>query len=466
MQDTVAMPAPQKKPQPQDTVAMPAPLRYPRPAYAWYCLGVICFAYLFGFMDRIIVGLLTPAIEKDLGLTDAQMGVIQGFAFALFYTFFGLPIGWAADRTSRKWLLTGGTALWSLMTAGAGLVRSFGGLFVTRAGVGVGEATINPCTTSLVSDYFRPETRPKAFGVFTMSTAFGTIATYLGGGAVLAFVGLIGSGGGVFDMPLLGPIPAWQAVFIIIGVAGLVPALLMALTVREPPRRGFLATGRRANWSDTWRFLKPNLGTLACLYFGVAFIVGPIYGWVNWLPAYFVRIHDWSVPKFSVIYGIGAGLAGLFSALSSGYVTNALKARGFADGTMRTILIGGIGLILGTGFAPLLPTAALAMAGYVAAGLFVNYAPSQALAAIAEMTPNELRGFLTSIYTLVVGIAGAGMGPFAMGWVTTHLFADPMKIGQSMALVTFVMGITGIALVAIGLGAFRRSLSRVTWSVG
>ena len=135
------------------------------------------------------------------------MGMIQGFAFALFYTFFGLPIGWAADRMSRKWLLTAGTALWSLMTAGAGLVRSFGGLFMTRAGVGVGEATINPCTTSLVSDYFRPETRPKAFGVFTMSTALGTIVTYLGGGAILAFVGLVGTGGGVFHMPLHRPDP-------------------------------------------------------------------------------------------------------------------------------------------------------------------------------------------------------------------------------------------------------------------
>ena len=100
------------------------------------------------------------------------------------------------------------------------------------------------------------------------------------------------------------------------------------------------------------------------------------------------------------------GIAGILSAVSSGFVTNWLKSRGFMDGTMRTILIGGIGLILGTRVSPLLPTAAMAMTGYVFAGLFVNYAPSQALTAIAEMTPNELRGFLTSIYTLVVGIAG------------------------------------------------------------
>ncbi len=436
---------------------------YPRQAYSWYCLGVICFAYLFGFMDRIIVGLLTPAIQADLALTDTQMGIIQGLAFAVFYILFGLPVGRAADRVNRAWLLTAGTTMWSLMTAGAGLVRSFTGLFVMRAGVGIGEATLNPCATSLVGDLFPPKSRPKAFGIYTMSTALGTGVTYLGGGLILGFVG-VGTGGNTFDMPLLGPIPAWQAVFIIIGLAGLVPALLMALTVREPARRDLVAgASAQPGWADTRAFLRQHRTTLLCHHLGVAFIVLAIYGWVNWLPAFFLRLHQWPVPRFSIWYGIFGGLTGILSAISSGFVTNWFKQRGYTDGAMRTVLVGGIGLTLGTGIAPLLPTPELALAAYAISGIFANYPAAQALAAVAEITPNQLRGFVTSIYIMVIGIAGAGLGPFAMGWVTDHVFADPMKIHYSMALVTIVMGLLGSGLIAYGLKPYRASLAQVTW---
>jgi MFS family permease len=446
-------------------VAVPASTRsYPNPAYAWYCLSIICFAYLFGFMDRIIVGLLTPAIQADLGLSDSQMGVIQGLAFAVFYTLFGVPLGLAADRSNRKWLLTAGTAFWSLMTAACGLARSFGGLFGARVGVGIGEATLNPCAASLIGDYFEPKTRPKAYGIYTMSTAFGTGLTYILGGAVLAFVG-VGTGGNTFSMPLLGEIPAWQAVFIIIGVAGLVPALLMAFTMGEPKRMDVAVDApARASRADIMAFLKLNRTTLICHNFGVAFIIMAVYGWVNWMPAFFVRVHQWDVPTLSIYYGIFGGITGIISAISSGYVTTWLKARGFTDGAMRTVFIGGLGLTIGTSIAPLMPTPELALIFYVLAGVFANYPPAQALAAIADITPNQLRGTITAIYVLVIGIGGAGLGPFAMGWVTDNVFGDPMKINYSMALVTFVMGTAGTILIAYGLKAYRGSLTRVTWS--
>lgn len=437
---------------------------YPKPAYAWYCLSIICFAYLFGFMDRIIVGLLTPAIQSDLGLSDSQMGVIQGLAFALFYTLFGIPLGLAADRFNRKWILTAGTTVWSLMTAAGGLARSFGGLFAARVGVGIGEATLNPCATSLIGDYFEPKTRPKAFGIYTMSTALGSGLTYILGGAVLAFVG-VGQGGNTFSMPFLGEIPAWQAVFVIVGLAGLVPALLMAFTMGEPGRMDVSAdTSERASRADIMAFLKINKTTLLYLNFGVAFIIMAVYGWINWMPAFFVRVHQWDVPTFSIYYGIFGGMTGVISAISSGFVTNWFKARGFADGTLRTVFIGGLGLTIATTVAPLMPTPELALTGYVMAGLFANYPTAQALASIAEITPNQMRGTVTAVYILIMGIGGAGLGPFAIGWVTDNVFADPMKIHHSMALVTLVTGTTGTILIALGLRSFRASLARVTWT--
>ena len=426
--------------------------------YSWYCLGIICFAYFFGFMDRLIVGLLTPAIQADLGFTDTQMGQIQGLAFAVFYSLFVIPIGWAADRFSRVRILTTGTAVWSLFTAGCGLVRSFGGLFGMRVGVGIGEATLNPCTASLIGDLFEPRDRPKAFGIYTMATAFGTGLVYVFGGLLIAFTMQ-----GV-NMPILGHVPGWQAVFIIIGLAGLIPAVLMAFTVREPKRKEIAKDkSEKPSWGEIFTFLNQNKTTLICHHFGVAFILMAVYGWVNWLPSLFARVHDWSIPQFSIWYGLFGGMFGIISAISSGFVTNWFKDRGNTDGAMRTVMWGGLGLTIGTTIAPLMPTPELCLALFAVAGVFSNWPPAQALAAVNDMTPNQLRGVVTSVYILVIGIGGAGLGPFAMGWVTDNVFGDPNQIHYSMALVTIVMGTLGTLLIAYGLKAYRESLSRVTW---
>jgi MFS family permease len=434
---------------------------YPNPAYAWYALGIVCFAYVFAFIDRILVGLLTPAIQADLGLTDSEAGIIQGLAFALFYTLFGIPLGLLADRINRKWLLAAGATIWSLMTAACGLSRGFWQLFGARVGVGVGEATLNPCAASLIGDYFKPETRPKAFGVFTMSTAFGTGLTYLTGGYVIYLVTQYES----ISLPLLGELRPWQAAFMIIGLAGLIPAVLMAFTVREPARRD-LAKGAKAGASlaDTLAFLKKNKLTLFCHNLGVALVIMAVYGWVNWMPTFFVRIHDWSPAKFSFYYGIFGGLCGIISALSSGFVTAWFKKRGYVDGTMRTVLWGSVGLTLGAGVAPLMPTPELALGLFALTGIFSNWPTAQALMALNEMTPNQLRGLLTSIYIFVVGLLSAGFGPFAMGWVTDNVFADKQAVHYSMALVTLVTGALGSVLITFGLKSYRASLSRVDWT--
>jgi MFS family permease len=297
-----------------------------------------------------------------------------------------------------------------------------------------------------------------------MSTAFGTGLTYILGGALIGFIG-VGTGGNTFDMPLLGPIPAWQAVFIIIGLGGLIPALMMAVSVREPARQD-LAVGAntKATWPEIKAFLMQNKTTLICHHFGVAFIIMAVYGWVNWMPTFFARIHEWSIASFSIYYGIFGGITGIISAISSGFMSNWFKSKGFADGTLRTVMFGGVGLTIGTSIAPLMPSPEMALAFYVLAGIFANWPPAQALAAVAEMTPNQMRGIVTAIYILIIGIGGAGLGPFAMGWVTDNVFADKNSIHYSMALVTFVMGTIGTILIAYGLKAFRGSLDRVTWA--
>jgi MFS family permease len=433
---------------------------YPNRPYAWYVVSIICIGYVFAFIDRIIVGLLTPAIQADLGLTDSQAGLLQGLAFALFYTLFGLPIGWMADRWNRKWLLTIGMAVWSIMTALCGAATSVMALFLARIGVGIGEATLNPCASSMIGDYFPPKVRPKAFGVYVMGTAIGTGFTWLAGGLV---IGYFASTGGL-SLPFFGDLKPWQATFVAVGLPGLLIALLFVMTVQEPTRKDLAAKQKgNASWEETKIFLKTNRVTLFCHHAGIALIILGIYGWINWMPTYFIRLHNWQPADFALWYGAFGIVTGIISAMGSGWLASKVKAAGTIDGTLRVCLVGCIGCAVGGVLAPLMPTPQLALTVFIITGLFTNFPSVLALASINEMVPNEMRALVTAIYIMMVGLLSSGLGPFAVGALTDNVFADKQAVGLSIAWVSGVTGIIGCALLAYGLKPFRESLARVTW---
>ena len=155
---------------------------YPSESYAWYVVGVLTLAYIFSFIDRQILNMMVGPIMRDLKITLTQMSLLQGFSFAVFYTFFGIPLGRLADTKSRRMIIIGGITFWSLMTAGCGLAQRYWQLMLMRMGVGVGEASLSPSAYSLIADYFRPEKRATANGVYGMGIYLGTgIATILSG---------------------------------------------------------------------------------------------------------------------------------------------------------------------------------------------------------------------------------------------------------------------------------------------
>ena len=432
---------------------------FPNPAYAWYVVFVIFLGYMFAFIDRIIVGILTPAIQADLGITDTQSGLLQGLAFALFYTVFGIPLGWLTDRWNRKWLMTIGMTVWSGMTACCGLAKGFGFLFFARLGVGMGEGSLNPCATSLISDYFPPRTRPRAFGIYVMGTALGTGLTYLIGGLLLKWLAERGG----LDIPGFGHLKTWQAVFVLIGVPGLIPALLFAFTVREPVRREVATKGARASVSDIRAFMGSNRVTLFCHHAGIALVLMTVYGFVNWMPTFFLRVHAWQPQQFAITYGTYGMVAGIFSAFSSGWLATWLKDRGYIDGTFLALIIGCAGCVIGGTIAPLMPTPEAALWVYILTGVFANYPSVAGLSAIAEVVPNEMRGIITSIYIMLTGLLSSGIGPFAVGFVTDAVFGDKAAVGSSMVVVSLITGVPGVLLLIIGRNSFRDSLARATW---
>ncbi|MGH7286483.1 MAG: spinster family MFS transporter, partial [Myxococcota bacterium] len=192
----------------------------PSRAYANYVLGVLVLVYVINYVDRQLISILIEPIKAEFGASDAQMGILTGFAFAIFYTVAGIPVARLADVWLRRSVIAIGLAVWSGMTALTGLSRSFSELWLARIGVGIGEAGGTPPSHAILSDYFPPDRRASVLGIFSLGVPIGTLVGYSLGGWIGEHFG-------------------WRAAFLWIGLPGLALAGLVRLTVREPPRGVF-----------------------------------------------------------------------------------------------------------------------------------------------------------------------------------------------------------------------------------
>ena len=187
-------------------------------------------AYIFSFIDRQIINLLVEPIREDLQLTDTQISLLQGIAFALFYTLMGIPIARLADAANRRAIIAAGVFLWSLMTVMCGLAKSFGQLFAARIGLGIGEAALSPPAFSLFTDYFPPGKVTRAIAVFSGGSFLGAGLAYIIGGYVVDFVTRLD----VVDIPVFGQVRTWQMAFIAVGL----PGMLLRAAGAVPARTG------------------------------------------------------------------------------------------------------------------------------------------------------------------------------------------------------------------------------------
>ena len=191
-----------------------------------YALGVLVVVYTFNFIDRQILSILLEPIKHELLLSDTQLGLLTGFAFAMFYATLGIPIARFADRGNRRNLIAVSLAIWSAMTALSGAAVNFVYLLIARIGVGIGEAGCSPSSHAMIADYYPIRTRATALGVYALGIPIGTLFGFLAGGWINQYFG-------------------WRAAFLVVGLPGLILALLVRFTVREPPRG--MAEGRDAS---------------------------------------------------------------------------------------------------------------------------------------------------------------------------------------------------------------------------
>ncbi|MDC0587088.1 MFS transporter [Gammaproteobacteria bacterium] len=430
---------------------------YPSSQQAWYGVVILTLAYILSFLDRQLLSLVVTDVKSDLDLTDSQVSIILGFAFALFYTTMGIPIGRLADKKSRRTIIGIGITVWCFMTAVTGIVKTYAQLFIARIGVGVGEATLSPSALSIISDYFPKEKRGTAMGFFNMGVSVGSgIALILGGQIVAYFADFP-----PIILPLVGQIYEWQALFIFIGIPGLLVALLMS-TIKEPSRKGKMTVVNESGSSseeisikDTIRFIYQRKEAYGWLFLSMACSVLIGYAFLSWLPTMYIRSYNIGIPTITLWLGVAFLIGGPFGATMSGWLGDKLYKKYNNSSHVMLFAYSMIILTVAAVLVPLMPSYQTATLMFIPQ--IVTAAGQTALAPVAmiNITPNQLRGQVTAVYFFVISMTGYTLGPTSVALITDFIFKDESLIMYSMSIVSLVVGLIGIYAGFKSLNYFR-----------
>ena len=426
-------------------------------------MAILVATAVLSYTDRQVLSLLVDPIRADLGISDTQISLLLGTAFAVVYGVAGIPLGWLADRTSRRNLIFGGVIVWTLGTLACGLSQSFGQLFAGRLVVGLGEAVLSPAAISLISDYFPPSRRGTAVACFLSGIAMGIGAAILIGGGVLHFVQV----GALAGTPLADLAP-WRMVLLLIGAPGLLWALVI-LAIREPVRRGAetaaeneVASGSQVAGSSEgvgdrgasapvaaagWSKVIPIYAVVA-----IASLVDNAVG--AWAPTLLTR--EFQLDRAQVGVQLGILLTAAFGGgvLIGGWLADKAGVTGGWSRKLLVCLVAG-GLILPVAATLNAANVTLVMLSIPAYFALSGIVTACGFSAILDVVPNRSRGLAMSIsFFLNVAIGGA-VGPTAVAMASDHLFGGESGLGPAIAVTVAVFyGVAIVALIA-ALSRFR-----------
>ena len=367
------------------------------PAVRNYALGVLVVVYTFNFIDRQILSILLEPIKQDLGLSDSALGMLTGFAFALFYATLGIPIARFADRSNRRNLIAWALAIWSAMTAVSGLAQNFWHLLLARIGVGVGEAGCSPPAHSILADYFPTENRATALGIYSLGIPFGILFGFIAGGWLNEFFG-------------------WRVAFFIVGVPGLLLAILVRFTLREPPRgmaEGRVADEEQPTIMETFRFLwsKRSFRHMA-VGGGLTAFVG--YGVITWVPSFLIRSYGMSTGDVGTYLGLILGIPGGIGIALGGYLADRYGARD----TRWYLWIVSVALIASTPlfFGVYLSNTAFASLMFLILPILLgNFYQATTFSQTQGLVSLRMRSVAAAVLLFILNMIGLGAGPQAVG---------------------------------------------------
>lgn len=433
---------------------------YPASGVAWYSVLVLMVMYVFSFIDRQIIGLLVGPMERDMHLTDTQVGLMGGTGFALLYSFLGLPIARFADRHSRRGIIAVGVLIWSIMATACGLARTAVQLFFARMGVGVGEAALSPSAYSIITDSFPRSSLGKAFGVYNIGITVGAGIALLVGGIVVKQVSAAGAS---FTLPIFGAVRAWQLVFIITGLPGAFLPLLL-LTFREPRRTGLLSASSGRTYVEVLGYIWQNKAFYSLHFVGTGLLALAGYSVGVWLPAAIERVYPVSAADVSEVLGVSTMLVNSAGMILAGMLSDRWTRAGKLDAPILVALISAAGMATVSCLPPFMPTVTLLWVSFFISGITFNGYNAVGTLAINQVTPNQYRAQVSSVYLFVVNALGLGVGPPLVGWITEHVFHDRLKLRYALVSVVFVSATLAIILLSAVRPIYRqKQLEAQAW---
>ena len=408
-----------------------------------YVLAILTLVYTFNHVDRQVLVILLEPIKADLGLNDAQLGLLTGIAFAAFYATLGIPIAMWADRGNRRSIITLALTVWSGMTALSGFAANFWHLLLARMGVGVGEAGGTPPATSMISDLYGPQERAMALGIYTSGIGLGILLGFVIGGYVEAAYG-------------------WRVAFFVAGVPGLLLALLVRFTLKEPKRGAVEAredTGSAPGLGETLRFIGGQTSFLLLLL-GCCLICISANAFLAFTPSYLLRSFDVAPVDISIPLGLLIGVLGGIGAIIIGRICDHLSAD---DPRWRPWTIAICGAIA-------LPFAFMFLrADTIASAYAWNAIPSfvgliyasVAYTASQELVGLRMRAFASAFMLFCLTLIGIGGGPTIAGWLSDQ-YSELGGAGSLRMALSWMLMLNAASILCLVLSArtYRRDAAR------
>jgi len=400
---------------------------YGSPSYRHYVLILLMLVYTLNFIDRTLIAVVAQPIIESFQLTDAQWGLLYGTPFAIFYAIMGLPIALWADRSNRVHIISLCIVLWSIMTALCGVAMGFVSLLMFRIGVAIGEAGCTPPANSLIGDYFIARKRATALGIYSMGVTLGSVLANVFGGPIAQMEG--SDVGAWLDGTVLSwlfgglewaTIEGWRVAFVVVGLPGVLVALLVWLTIKEPPRGYSDPPGRGADaapgWSETFAELKrkPSFWWMAIAASLVAFVG---YGLISFQAPFLQREHGLSVRDAALQFGAPLSLMAAAGTFLGGYFTERLTAR--FPTAMAWVPAVGIALAVPAYIAAFFSTDLFWVFVFWGIGAVFHYSYLGAQYNIGQgVVSNRSRATAIAVLLILVSLIGNGIGPYFVGFMS------------------------------------------------
>jgi MFS family permease len=427
--------------------------------YRWRVIFLCFLTFITASLDRHVFGLMIDPIKRDLHLSDTELGLLTGAAFVVFYLICGIPFGRLLDSKSRPKVLGIAMAVWSLGTTLTGFANSFMAIFATRAIVGAGEAAVSPATGSMVADAYAGRSLARPMTIISLGSVLGPGLALLFGGGVLSLL----HGHTSVALPYGGTLHAWQVVFLVLGLPGLLLAPFM-ICLRDPPRTRLFkdSTGQvvRPSFKEVGRFLQTYPKLCVLVIGGFSFFQIVSTGVAAWAPALLDRVYGLPTSRTGLILGVGYVAVGILSLLTNARWMDQRLLAGDATAPIRLArtyaFCGCVPMTLLT-VVHTLPLAATLLF-FV---LFFNTAVMAASVAWARVLPSQVRAQIISIHLIATNLLGGLLGPLVIGLVTDRVFGVPKKIGDSLSIVCLLALLSAGMSLAYAVKHYRDAAARI-----